>query len=212
MIIESASIVEAIRRVSFALKAQADYLTTLDQAVGDGDLGITLSKIADALLIYIEKAPLSDLGKFLAGAGMETNRAGSSTMGTLLATALMRSGKEVMGKSNLTTFDLIQMFRAAENGVKERGKANLGDKTFLDSFSPACEAFTTSIDSGDSIVDAGTKALAAAKKGLDSVTPLRSRIGRASWVGERTEGKTDPGCAAFIVILKAIIGEPKSCL
>jgi len=48
--------------------------------------------------------------------------------------------------------------------------------------------------------------LAAGQTGLDAVTPLRSRIGRAGWVGERTEGKVDPGCAAGLIILKAVAG------
>jgi hypothetical protein len=49
-------------------------------------------------------------------------------------------------------------------------------------------------------------ALAAAEAGRDAVTPLRSQIGRASWVGERTEGQVDPGCAALVVILGALAG------
>jgi dihydroxyacetone kinase-like protein len=47
--------------------------------------------------------------------------------------------------------------------------------------------------------------LHAAEEGRDRVTPLQTRIGRASWLGERSIGKVDPGCAALIVILKAII-------
>ena len=46
----------------------------------------------------------------------------------------------------------------------------------------------------------------AAEAGRDAVTPLRSRIGRASWQGERTEGQVDPGCAALVIILTAISG------
>jgi hypothetical protein len=57
--------------------------------------------------------------------------------------------------------------------------------------------------------EAGQTALEAAKAGRDSVTALRSKVGRASWVGERTEGKIDPGCAAFVVMLSAIV-EPAS--
>ncbi|MGC8780967.1 MAG: hypothetical protein ACP5UQ_08900, partial [Anaerolineae bacterium] len=77
------AVADALTRVCAALKAQVDYLTSLDQAVGDGDMGYTLGKIADALIPYAASTPTADLGKFLAGAGMAANKAGPSTMGTL---------------------------------------------------------------------------------------------------------------------------------
>lgn len=200
------AVADALTRVCTALKAQVDYLTSLDQAVGDGDMGYTLGKIADALIPYAASTPTTDLGRFLAGAGMAANKAGPSTMGTLLATALMRAGKAVMGKSELTAADLVAMFQAAEQGIQERGKAQLGDKTILDALHPAVEAFAAAINEGAAVAAAGARALAAAEAGRDAVTPLRSKMGRASWVGERTEGRIDPGCAALVVILAALVG------
>ena len=46
--------------------------------------------------------------------------------------------------------------------------------------------------------------VAAAREGRDRVTPLRNRIGRAGWLGERTEGKVDPGCGFAVVVLAAL--------
>lgn len=203
--IKGESIVAALTRAANALKAQSDYLTSLDQAMGDGDTGITLAKVADGVLAYLQANSISDIGKFLGAAGMAANKAAPSTMGTLLATALMRAGKEVMGKTEISSQELAVMFKAAVTGMQERGKAQLGDKTIIDALHPACEAFAAAIEQGASLAEAGATALAAAEAGRDSVTPLRSKIGRASWVGERTEGQIDPGCEALIVMLKAII-------
>jgi phosphoenolpyruvate---glycerone phosphotransferase subunit DhaL len=197
-------VVEAMVRVCAALTAQADYLTSLDQAVGDGDMGYTLGKIANALTEYAGATSTADLGKFLAGAGMLANKVGPSTMGTLLATALLRAGKTVMGKAELAAGDLVAMLQAAEQGIQERGKAQLGDKTILDALHPANEAFAAAIAGGEPVRAAGAQAVAAAEAGRDAVTPRRSQIGRASWVGERTEGQVDPGCAALVVILAAL--------
>ena len=200
------AIAEAVLRVCAALKTQVDALTSLDQAVGDGDMGYTLGKIADALTEYARTTPTTDLGKFLGGAGMLANKVGPSTMGTLLATALMRAGKVVMGKVELAPADLVAMLQAAEQGIQERGKAQLGDKTILDALHPANEAFAAAIAAGEPVQAAGARALAAAQAGRDAVTPRRSQIGRASWIGERTEGQIDPGCAALVVILDAMVG------
>lgn len=204
--VNAEAVVAALQRVGAELVAQEAYLTSLDQQMGDGDLGITLSKIGLALQEFVTVTPMEDdLGKWLGKAGMAANKAGSSSFGTLLATALMRGGRAVAGKSTLTGADLAAMFTAANAGVQERGKAQPGDKTVIDAMHPAAQAFAAAIDAGRSLREAGEAALAAAEIGRDSVTPLRSKIGRASWVGERTEGKVDPGCEAFVVMLRAVL-------
>ena len=205
-IVKSEAVVAAVMRVGKALVESEEYLTGLDQQMGDGDLGITLSKIGGALVEFAGGTPVDgDIGKWLGKAGMAANKAGSSSFGTLLATAFMRGGKVVTGKAELVPADVAAMFTAADVGVQERGKAQLGDKTVVEALHPAALAFTAAVDAGDPLPAAAASALAAAEAGRDSVTPLRSKIGRASWVGERTEGKVDAGCEALVVMLNALI-------
>ncbi|WP_207483057.1 dihydroxyacetone kinase subunit L [Arenibaculum pallidiluteum] len=202
--IDGAAVAAAMRRVAAALEARKDTLTELDQAVGDGDLGITASKAGQALAAYADQEPGEDLGKYVAQAGMAVNRVASSTMGTLLATALMRAGKAASGKAALEPGDLAAMLRAADQGIQERGKAKPGDKTVVDALHPAAEAFAAAIEAGAPLQEAARRMAEAARRGMDEVTPLRNRIGRAGWVGERTEGRVDPGCAAMVAILEAL--------
>lgn len=203
--LQGQEIIAAIQRASNALKNESDYINSLDQSMGDGDTGITLNKVADALLDYVKNNPIVDVGKFLMSAGMATNKAAPSTLGTLTATALMQAGKLVKGKSEITSEELALMFKAAVEEIQQRGKAQLGDKTIVDAIHPASEAFAGAVAEDDTLSEAGNKAVVAAEAGRDRVTPLRSKIGRASWVGERTEGKLDPGCAALVVVLKALV-------
>jgi dihydroxyacetone kinase len=196
----------AMERVATTLDANRDYLTDLDQAIGDGDLGITAGKMAGGLRTFLDAEQVGDIGKYLGLAGMAVNRAASSSLGTLLATALMRAGKEVQGKSSLEASDLASMLHAADVGIQERGKARPGDKTVIDVINPAAAAYSAALEDGMDPSAATQQMLEAAQQGLDTVTPIRSRIGRASWVGERTEGKVDPGAAAGLLILKAIAG------
>ncbi len=205
-VFEETAVAQAVLRVADALEANREALQQLDQASGDGDLGITAGKIAAALREYVAAAAPDDLGKYLAAAGMALNRAASSTMGTLLATALMRAGKEAKGLNELTPPDLGRLLNAADLGIQERGKAQVGDKTIVDALHPAAEAFNAALQAGADLPEAAAAMLAAAEAGRDAVTGLRSRIGRASWQGERTEGQEDPGCAALVIILKGICG------
>ena len=100
---------------------------------------------------------------------------------------------------------LPEILFAATHGIQERGKAQLNDKTVLDVLLPASNALKSALDSGASLKDASIKMIEAARKGRDHVTPLKSLIGRASWLGEQTKGKVDPGCAVAVIILEALI-------
>jgi len=199
-------VIAALSRVGEALHAHHERLTELDQAMGDGDLGITATKIAVALKEYVKIDPNDDLGKWLSDAGLAVNRAASSTMGTLLATGLMRAGHEARGMSVLTPRSLAAMLLAADRGIQDRGKAKPGEKTMVDALHPAAEAFAASIQAGSGLKEAGDRMIAAAEAGRDQVTPLKSSTGRASWVGERTIGLVDPGCEAVVILLKALSG------
>jgi phosphoenolpyruvate---glycerone phosphotransferase subunit DhaL len=215
--ITNSDIVNALNRAATRLIAMRDKLNELDAAMGDGDSGLTAEKGATGLRDYLSKNPsTTDLGKWLAQAGMAYNKAAPSTMGALMATAFMRAGKEVMGNSDLEPTDLAKMFLAASLGLQERGKAKPGDKTIVDAWHPAAEAFQSAITNGSSLQEAGEAALEAARKGRDAAIPLRSTVGRANWVGERTEGKADPGTVLFVGALEAILNaepsEPGSTL
>jgi dihydroxyacetone kinase len=188
--------------------ALRERLNDLDAAMGDGDTGISVSKGGAALAEFSNANPLNDgddIGKYLANAGMALNRAAPSTMGTLLATALMRMGKEAKGASSLDATLLARMLAAADTGIQERGKAKPGDKTIVDALHPAAEAFAAAVERGEDLSQAARAMLEAARRGCEAATPLRSNVGRASWVGERTAGKPDPGAVLCVEILEALL-------
>jgi phosphoenolpyruvate---glycerone phosphotransferase subunit DhaL len=196
----------ALTRAAHRLIAIKDHLNELDAAMGDGDCGLSAEKGANGLLEFMAANPPSDdLGKWLGQAGMAYNRAAPSSLGTIIATGLMRAGKEAVGKSVLDAVTVLQMFLAANNGIQERGKAKVGDKTIVDAMHPAALAFASSIGSGATLDAARTAALQAAKDGLEAARGLRGMIGRANWVGERTEGLVDPGTALFVAVLEAVL-------
>ena len=94
---------------------------------------------------------------------------------------------------------------AAVQGMQDRGKAKLGDKTIIDALHPAAAAFQEIVDGGGDLSAAGKAAASAAAQGRDAVTPVRSKIGRAGWVGERTAGKVDAGCEMAAIVLRAVV-------
>lgn len=203
-----------IERAAKRLLEITDLLNQLDGAMGDGDTGVSVAKGANGVLEHVAANPPADdpsfdLGKWLAGVGMAYNRVAPSTMGALVATALMRAGKEAMGVASVEDATLARMLVAANLGIQERGKAKPGDKTLVDALHPAAQAFSDAISAGSSLEDASAAMLTAARKGRDAAIPLRSMIGRANWVGG-TEGKVDPGTVLLVSVLEALLQVPPS--
>lgn len=209
--ISGAELVAALRQAATHALSLRDPLNRLDAAMGDGDTGITVAKAAGGLLDYLDTtAPGEDLGRFLAAAGMAINRVASSTLGTLLATALLRAGKAAQGCSTLDTAHLAQMLTAADLGIQERGKAQPGDKTLVDALHPAAEAFAQALAQGEPRARAAARMVEAARQGRDRAIALRSQTGRAAWVGERTQNQPDPGTVLVVRLLETATGAAHS--
>jgi len=204
--IDAARVRAAMRAAAAALAANAATLTELDQAVGDGDLGVTAAKVAATLAACAEDTAEADLGRLIGQAGVAINRAAPSTMGTLIATALMRAGQVVRGKQQAEPADLAAMLEAADAAIQARGKARPGDKTLIDAIHPAAEAFSAALAAGAALPEAAEKMVAAARAGRDRVTELPNKVGRASWLGPRSAGHIDPGATLALLVLEALAG------
>ena len=84
-----------------------------------------------------------------------------------------------------------------------RGKAAIGDKTMVDALQPAIKTYKHSIESGEALEQALSKAVSAAEEGLKSTVPLVARKGRASYLGERSAGHPDPGATSTVFLFRS---------
>lgn len=196
-------VVSILTAMTHDLQAKKDYLIELDSAVGDGDLGITVDRgfqgVRDGLAGHGQ-----DIGRILAKVGMDFSNSAGSTMGALMGTAFMRGGKQVQGQVELTLPDVVRIVKAAEDGIKEKGKANPGDKTVLDAMIPAREAFEQAAADGVSLEEAIALAQAAAEKGMQATVGMQAQFGRARWLGERSIGKQDPGATLIFLLISSV--------
>jgi dihydroxyacetone kinase-like protein len=187
------------------LEAAKDQLNELDAAVGDGDQGVTMTIGFRAVREALPGLAGQDVGTIVARVGMAFNGKAASTIGALFATGCMRAGREVRGKQAIDLADLARMAEAAVAGIKERGKAEVGDKTVLETLVPLSQALSAASAEGLPLVEALNTALAAAEAGMKSTIPLRSKIGRASWLADRTVGHQDPGATSFYLMWKSTV-------
>ncbi len=199
----SDEVVSILERIAADVPKCADELRDLDARIGDGDLGFTVSKGLEGVTEALPGLKGMPPGDQLARAGMAFNRVASSTFGVLFATALMRGGGSIRGNENPGAGDVAAIGRAALEGMMDRGKAKLGDKTLLDVLAPAIDAFEESLEGGASLPDAADAAVAACEKGVEATVSMQSKVSRASWLGERSIGVQDPGGTAVLYMLRA---------
>lgn len=196
-------IVRLLKEIQDIMVENRDYLIELDSVVGDSDLGLTMSDGFAAAYKAAADSDEMDIGKLLYNAGKTMSTAVPSTMGTLMASGLMQAGKVLKGRTELTDTDIADIFKAYLEGVANRGKAKVGEKTFLDGFDPAVTALKEALNKGDTLADGATKAREAAEKGFKNTTNMVAVHGRAATRGEASRTLEDPGAAVAMLIMKA---------
>ena len=126
-------------------------LTELDSAVGDGDFGISLDRGFTAVQAELSANPPADLRSVFLNAATVLIRTMGGTSGPLLGTFFLRAGAACAGKSELAPADVVALFQAGVDGIQQRGKAALGDKTMLDALLPAVDAMRGALEAGNGL-------------------------------------------------------------
>ena len=192
-----------ITHVSDEMMASKDKLSELDAIIGDGDLGVTVTLGFTAVKKSIQAGGHADMQAMLSGCGMAFGDNAASTFGALMSTMFIRAGRAVKGKDQIGPSEFAAMLQAATEGVEQRGKAHLGDKTMLDALIPASQALNKAANEGHPLPRCMDAALDAARNGVEETTKLKSKAGRSEWMGDRTIGVKDAGAAAMVIFLEA---------
>ena len=184
------------------LHERRDELTQLDSAIGDADHGINMDRGFTAVRAKLDELAEADLGAFAKGVGMTLISTVGGASGPLYGTFFLRLATAFGDRASATQDELGQALRAGLDGVRQRGKAELDDKTMVDAMSPAVDAYDAA--TGDGIGAALDAAVNAAAAGRDRITPLVARKGRASYLGERASGHQDPGATSTTILFESL--------
>jgi dihydroxyacetone kinase-like protein len=194
---------EVISDALLSLEAARDELRDLDAAIGDGDLGITVTSGARAVRETFKTLPddvaVADL---LRASAKQFGAANPSTFAALISGGLLAASKEVPGVIEVDAEVSLRILQALFDSIKMRGKANLGDKTILDAMHPALQLLQEHLNDGAEQILTGM--IEVVEQSIKDSAPLMSQRGRAAWVGERTMGHADGGATAFLRFLEAL--------
>ena len=196
-----------IRRFAGQIVANKVYLTELDSAIGDADHGINMDRGFQAVIPKLDAFQGDDPGAAckLVGSTLISTVGGAG--GPLYGSLFLQFGIALSGHSPVSLNDWLAGLGAGIAAIQRLGKAELGDKTMLDSLMPARDALTQVLAEGKSPREALLGAAAAAEAGMKATIPIVARKGRASYLGERSAGHQDPGATSSYMLVRAAADE-----
>jgi dihydroxyacetone kinase-like protein len=195
MTLDRAAKEKLVRALARSMIEHAEELTTLDQAIGDGDHGLNMKRGFEAVLATLPGLADKSLPEMLKAIGMTLVMKVGGASGPLVGTFFMELGKALPDQP--ARADLVAATDKAINAVKARGRSDAGQKTLLDVLVPVQAVLA---DGGDARAIATEAAQAA-----DRTTPMLAIRGRASFLGERSIGHMDPGSRSASLLIGAAV-------
>jgi phosphoenolpyruvate---glycerone phosphotransferase subunit DhaL len=181
------------------------YFCDLDGEMGDADFGKSIRDGFSAVLNELPSIDRADIGTFLIKVGTVFASHAGGTSGPMWGTAFLKAGLKAKGKTELTMADLVQMGRAAVQGIMARGSAQVGDKTLIDAIVPALDKVEELDQGGKSDFKSAFQAASeAATAAVEGTRHWPAKRGRQSYAGDRTIGTLDPGIVAVAMMLTAV--------
>ena len=196
--------ISILKKIGEKVEEHKDYLTELDQPIGDSDHGINLARGFIAVEEKLSTVEDKDIGTILRTVGMALVSTVGGASGPLYGSAYMKMGMALNGKVEIGMDDFLKGMDAAVEAVKQRGKAAAEEATMLDAMIPALTAMKEAAAAGadaKAVLEAGCKASWA---GAEHTKDLIATKGRGSYVGERGIGHQDPGATSFSYMLEVV--------
>jgi dihydroxyacetone kinase/dihydroxyacetone kinase-like protein len=199
-----ADVETVVRTIATVAVDNEKYFGELDAVVGDGDFGYSMARGFELVLSGWDDFDRASIGTFLKKiAVVITSRIGG-TSGPIWGTAFLRAGTAAGTDDHLDAAKVVAMLRAAIEGIKARGKSDVGDKTLLDALVPAVDTIEKQAGEGHGAAETLRAAAVTARERAEATRPMLAKRGRAAYTGERSVGTLDAGAVAVAVMLEAL--------
>lgn len=183
-----------------AMLDEQEVLTRADQAVGDGDHGIGISRGFSAVAAKLQESDFVTLDLLVGAVGRTLLMSIGGASGAIFGSLFLGGAKPLKGRTVFDACCLADLLESGLRAVQERGKAGVGDKTIVDALKPAAER-AREVET-DSLDNALAEVALAAGRGLESTRNLQARFGKARPLGDRAVGHLDPGALSFTLMLR----------
>jgi dihydroxyacetone kinase-like protein len=180
------------------------YFGELDAVVGDGDFGYSMARGFEIVVTDFDSFDRADIGTFLKKVAVTITSRIGGTSGPIWGTAFLRAGTTAGDATELSADQVVGMLRASIDGIKQRGDADVGDKTLLDALVPAVDELGAATEEGVDAATALQRAAGVARERAEATKEMVAKKGRAAYTGERSIGTLDAGAVAVAVMLERL--------
>ena len=197
-------LIKRAKEIQVVIDSNAPEIEKLDQEIGDGD---HIFNVQRGIKLVIELEPkIKDLSmsKALNQIAMKVLSGIGGSSGALFGTLFMTMAKSSNIDESIDYKKAIEMFAYGVEAVKQRGKADVGEKTMMDVFIPVANCLKQGIENDKNLKALMREAIEIAEKGMLSTKDLIAKKGRASFLGERSKGHIDPGARSLQLMIKTV--------
>ncbi|WP_044895361.1 dihydroxyacetone kinase subunit DhaL [Bacillus alveayuensis] len=187
-----------ISKFNDKIQEQKEYLTELDQAIGDGDHGLNMARGVQEAVNKITPVDYGELGSLFKDVGMTLIAKVGGASGPLYGTVFMKASLALKDKKEVDGKELVEALAASLDGLKARGKAQVGDKTMIDVWEPVIELLR------NSQAIQLEQLLSVSKEKMEYTKELEAKKGRAAYLGKRSIGHIDPGAASSYLLFASL--------
>jgi len=173
----------------------------MDRVTGDGDLGVSMRRAAEAILASVDQFPLDNIPATLNQLGHTSQRVMGGSSGPLYGVFFLRSSNILESANNTSLESWAEALHQSCLAISELGGAKVGDRTMLDALVPFAESLKSAGKTPPR--QALASAIEAAERGADATAQMKPRLGRSSYLGDRVLGHPDPGAKAAAIWLRA---------
>lgn len=197
-------IINAATAIQQTIVANESTLESLDREIGDGDHYINMKRGATVIVeMQAELLPLTP-DAALNKIGMKLLSTIGGASGPLLASFFMSMGKVLKENGDDSHLKISAAFAAGVESIRQRGKADIGEKTMLDVLIPVSHQFTLLAAQDSDIKLICATLINTAEQGMLSTKDLIATKGRAAGLGERAIGHIDPGAKSCQLMIETI--------
>jgi len=201
----TSQILAFIQAAQAAINANAEEVTALDQAIGDGDHITNVQRGLSVLEGLAGDLGALDWSAALQKMGMSVMSTVGGASGSLYGTFFLALAKAFKGR-DMSLESFAEAFGLAVEAMKQRGKSDLGEKTMLDVLIPVAEALKAGAAQGLDLSQVLENINAVAATGCESTRDMVPTKGRASFLGERAKGCIDAGARTSQLMIGAVGG------
>lgn len=186
------------------IATNADEVAELDRAIGDGDHVVNLQRGLDALVALDDELASMEWSAAFMKIGVTLMSTMGGASGSLFGSMFVSMGKAAKDKE-LNTANFTEIFAQGVEAVKQRGKADIGEKTMLDTLIPVANTLQSDVANNIAFKQILGHITQEAVKGMESTKDMIATKGRASFLGERARGHIDAGARTSQLMICAIV-------